>query len=103
MRPSRFQSVSPWRMKYIGGFGSITVLHNRNVGRFGILHADDVIARIDMHDLTGDAATQFRQKIDTRIADLVDGDGAPQGGVLFVPFEDVEEVPETEGGQRLER
>ena len=59
MRPSRFQSVSPWRMKYIGGFGSITVLRNRDVGRFGILHADDMIARIDMHDLTGDAATQF--------------------------------------------
>jgi hypothetical protein len=48
-----------------------------DVRRVGMLHADDVVAGIDMQDLGGDAAGHVGQQIDGGVADLVGGDGAP--------------------------
>ena len=39
-------------------------LVERDVGRVGVLHADDVVAGIDVQDLAGDAARQVGEQID---------------------------------------
>src|SRR5690606_13529712 len=78
-------------------------LDGGDVRRIHRLHADDVVAGIDVVDLAGDAARQVGQKIEARAADLLDGDGLLQRRVVFVPLEDVAEVADAGGGQRLDR
>ena len=41
-------------------------------------HRHDVVAGIDEVDLTGDAGGKIRKKVECRVADLFDGDGAAQ-------------------------
>ena len=43
-----------------------------------MLHADDVIAGVDMVDFTGDAARHVGEKIGAGLADFLDGDIAAQ-------------------------
>ncbi len=58
----------------------------RDVGRVGMLHADDVVAGIDMMHFAGDAARQVGEQIHRRVAHLLDRHGAPQRRVVFVPL-----------------
>ena len=46
--------------------------HDRDVGRVDPLHADDVIAAIDMVDLAGHAGRQIAQQIKPGAADILD-------------------------------
>ena len=68
-----------------------------------MLHADDVIAGIDVMDLAGDAARQVGEQIDGGVADLVDGHVAAQRRVVLVPLQDVAEVADAGRRQRLDR
>ncbi len=74
-----------------------------DVRRVGMLHADDVVAGIDVMDLAGDAARQVGEEIHRRVADLVDRHGAAQRRVVLVPAEDVAEVADAGRRQRLDR
>ena len=49
---------------------------DRDVGRGGVLHADDMVAAIDMVHLAGDAGGEVGQQVDAGAADLLDGDVA---------------------------
>ena len=57
-----------------------------------MLHADDVVAGIDVQNLPGYAAGHRREQIDRALPDFVDRDGAPQWRVVLVPFQDVTEI-----------
>src|SRR4051794_9795063 len=52
--------------------------HGRDVGRVDCLHADDVIAAIDVMDLAGDAGSEVAEQIDPGTAHILDGDVALQ-------------------------
>jgi hypothetical protein len=80
-----------------------SVLDGGDVGRVDGLHADDVVARIDMVDLAGDGAGEIGEEIEAGVADLLGGDGPLQGRVQLVPFEDVAEVTDAGGGKGLDR
>src|SRR5260370_41698455 len=69
--------------------------HDRDVGRVGALHADDVIAAIDMVDLAGDPGRQIAQQIDPGAADILDRDVALQGRIQLVPLEDEVKMAES--------
>ena len=69
------------------------------VRRFGVLHADHVIARIHVQDLAGDAPRHVGDEIGGRLADLLDGDGAPERRVVLVPLQNVAEIADAGGGQ----
>ena len=71
--------------------------------RIGAHHADDVIAAIDVMHLAGDALGQIAQQIEPGAADLLDRDVALQGRVQLVPAQDVAEIADARGGQRLDR
>src|SRR3546814_17283386 len=75
----------------------------RDIRRVFLLHADGVIARVDMVGFAGDAASEIAQQIERRAADVVDRDVAAQRGVMFILLEDQEEVDESARGQRLDR
>jgi len=62
-----------------------------------------VIAGVDVVDLARDAARQVGQEIEPRRPHLLDRDGAAQGRVVLVPLEDVAEVGNPRGGERLDR
>src|SRR5580700_2763682 len=51
-----------------------SVLRQRDIRRVRPLHAEDVIAGIDVVDLAGDAARKVGQEIERAVADLLDGD-----------------------------
>src|SRR5262245_21444837 len=67
-------------------------LHHGDVGGGFVLHADDVVASIDMEDLAGDAAPEIGQEIKRAGADVLDRHRAPERRVVLVPFENVAEV-----------
>src|ERR1700733_12862991 len=77
--------------------------HGRDVGRVDPLHADDMVAAIDMMDLAGDARRQIAQQIKPGAADILDRRVALQRRVELVPFEDVAEIADPRGSQRLDR
>ena len=56
------------------------------------LHADDIVAGIDMVGLAGDAGGEVGEQIEPGAADLIEGDVAPQRRVVLVPLQDVAEV-----------
>ena len=59
----------------VGGPGSGLLLaagDDVDVGRVLGLHADDVVAGIDVVDLAGDAARQVGEQIERRLADVLD-------------------------------
>src|SRR3546814_5537006 len=75
----------------------------RDIRRVFLLHADGVIARVDMVGFAGDAASEIAQQIERRAADVVDRDVAAQRGVMFIPLEDQAEVADSARGKRLDR
>src|SRR3954471_1655603 len=77
--------------------------HHRDIRRVDGLHADDVIAAIDVVDLAGDGGRQIAQQVDAGAADIIDRDVALQRGVVLVPFEDVVEIADPRGGKRPDR
>src|SRR5262245_33760214 len=83
--------------------GSALLLHHGDVGGVFVLHADNVVAGVDMQDLAGDAAPEIGQEIERARADILDRHRAPERRVVFVPFEDVAEVGDARGGERLDR
>src|ERR1700676_1347791 len=71
--------------------------HHRDVGRVDGLHADDVIAAIDMGDLAADPRRQIAQQVDPGAADILDRHIALQRRIVLVPFEDVAEIADPRG------
>src|SRR5690242_971426 len=55
---------------------------DRDVGRVDRLHADDVIAAIDVMDLAGDAGREVAEQIDAGAAHLLDRDVALERRVV---------------------
>ena len=82
---------------------SLLVLADRDVRRVGVLHADDMIAGIDVMDLAGHPARHVGEEINAGLADVFQRHIAPQRGVEFVPAQDIAEVADAGGGQRLDR
>src|SRR3546814_21167811 len=74
----------------------------RDIRRVFLLHADGVIARVDMVGFAGDAASEIAQQIERRAADVVDRDVAAQRGVMFIPLEDQAEVADSARDKRLD-
>src|SRR5271156_2858185 len=74
-----------------------------DIRRVGMLHADHVIAGIDVVDLAGDAARHVGEQIGAGLADLLDGDVAPQRRIVLVPLQNVAEVADARSGERLDR
>src|SRR6185295_10899554 len=94
--PKLLKDISDLRvepLQELGDFG----------GRFRAQHADDVIAAVDMVDFAGNAGRQLAQEIDSGAADLVGRDVALQRRVQLVPPEDIAEIADAGGGQRLDR
>src|SRR6266568_688200 len=78
-------------------------LDDRNVGGVGAFHADDVIAAIDVMDFARDPGRQIAQQINPGAADILDRDVALQWRIELVPFEDVAEITDAAGGDRVDR
>src|SRR5438067_7647522 len=78
-------------------------LDDRDVGGVGTLHADDMVAAVDMMHLAGNPRRQIAQQINAGAADLLNRDVALQWRIELVPFEDVTEVADAGGGERLDR
>src|SRR5690606_11990199 len=76
---------------------------DRDVGRVHRFHADHVIAGIDVMNLAGDAARQVAQEIEAGAADVVDRDVALERRIVLVPFQNVAEIADPGGGERLDR
>ena len=79
------------------------LLRHGNVGGVLVLHADHVVAGVDMQDLAGHAAAEIGQQIERAAADILDGDGAAERRVVLVPLQDIAEVGDAGGGKRLDR
>src|ERR1700732_1862014 len=82
---------------------SVLLWTDHDIRRVGMLHADDVIAGIDVMHLTGNAARHVGQKISAGLANLLDGDAAAERRIVLVPLQDVAEVADAGGGERLDR
>src|SRR6185437_5889955 len=83
--------------------GEPSVLDHRQVPGRRVLHADDVVAGVDVHDLAGDAAGHRGEEVDRAVADLLDRDRAAQGRIVLVPPQDIAEVADAGGGEGLDR
>src|SRR5476651_292484 len=75
----------------------------QRLGLGGLHHANDVIARIDMHDLTGHAAAEVGQQEQAGIADLLRRDVALERRIELVPLQDEREIADAGRRQRLDR
>src|ERR1044072_8630322 len=78
-------------------------LDDRDVWGVGALHANDMVAAIDVMHLAGDPGRQIAKQVNAGPADLLDRDVALQWRIELVPFEDIAEVADTGGGQGLDR
>jgi len=56
-----------------------------------------------MMGFSRNAGRQVAAEIETRTAHIVDRDIAAQGRIIFIPFQDIAEVPDTASRQRLDR
>src|SRR5215472_5497315 len=74
-------------------------LNDGDVRRVHCLHADHVIAAIDVMHLAGDAGAKIAQQIEPRAAHFVDGDVALQRRIVAIPFEDIGKVADAGGGE----
>ena len=83
--------------------GQVGFTLDRDVGRGRVLHADDMVAAIDVVHLAGDAGGQVREQIDAGAADLLDGDVARERGIELVPAQDVAEIADAACRKRLDR
>src|ERR1700723_2593163 len=81
----------------------VAASHGRNVGCIDALHADDVIAAIDVVNLAGHPGRQIAQQVKPGAADILDRHVALQWRVELVPFEDVVEISDAVGRERLDR
>ena len=77
------------------------VLADGDIRRRGVLHAHDMVARIDMQDFAGHATRHRRQEVDGALADFLGGHGAAERRVIFVPAQDIAEVADPRGGEGL--
>ena len=69
MRCSTFQSVSPWRTKTSAAAGMIGTCSRRRSARLGgrgVLHADDIVAGIDVMHLAGHGTGHVGEEIERR-------------------------------------
>src|SRR5262245_49248184 len=71
---------------------STSLFADNDVGRVGMLHSDDVIAGIDVMNLTRDAAREIAEEIHRGVADFLDRHTPPQRRIVLVPFENVAKV-----------
>jgi hypothetical protein len=55
----------------------LILAHNRDIGRGGIFHANDMVAGVDMKDFAGDAPRHRRKEKGGALADLLDRHRAP--------------------------
>src|SRR4029078_1991304 len=53
------------------------LLPHRDVGGVLVLHADNVVAGVDMQNLAGNTATQVGEQIERAAADILDAHSAP--------------------------
>ena len=74
-----------------------------DVRRVFLLHADGVIASVDMVRFTRHARRQIAQQVKRRATHVVDRDVAAQRGIMLVPFQDQAEVADPRRGERLDR
>src|SRR6266568_7774714 len=81
----------------------LLLLADDDVGGVGMLHADDVVAGIDVMDLAGDPAREVGEEVDRGVANLLDGDAAPERRIVLVPLENVAEVADACRCERLDR
>ena len=80
------------------------ILHHGDVGGVFVLHADNVVAGVDMQDLAGDAAPEIGQGDRARPRRCPRSHTVRLSGrVVLVPFEDVAKVGDARGGERLDR
>src|SRR6516162_10140567 len=79
---------------------STSLFADNDVGRVGMFHADDVIAGIDVMNLTRDAAREIAEEIHRGVADFLDRHAAPQRRIVLVPFENVAKVADSGRRQR---
>src|SRR6478752_10718109 len=115
IRRSRSMAASPARPTFtsrtLSGLATCTayrkgqplLLGHGNVGGVLVLHADHVVAGVDMQDLAGDPTAQVRQEIERAAADVLDRHGAPKRRIVLVPLEDVAEVGDAACGKGLDR
>src|SRR5215468_11967454 len=78
-------------------------LDHRDVRRVNRLHADHVVAAIDVVHLAAHTRGEVAQQIKRGAADILDGDVALQGRVVLVPLENVAEIADAGSGERLDR
>src|SRR4029079_19336174 len=94
---ARIASIrSAWFSSAVLGLG------NSDVGGVLVFHALHVIAGIHVMHLARNSACQIRQEIEAGAADLFDGYSAPQRRIVLVPTQDVAEVGDARGGERLD-
>ena len=62
-----------------------------------------MIAEIDMMHFAGHAPRQVGEQIERAVADFLDRDGAAHRRVVFVPLQNVAEIADAGGRQRLDR
>src|SRR6476619_7488791 len=115
IRRSRSMAASPARPTFtsrtLSGLANLLrtgraqplLLRYGDVGGVLVLHADHVVAGVDMQDLAGDPAAQIRQEIERAAADVLDRHGAPKRRIVLVPLEDVAEVGDAACGKGLDR
>src|SRR5690348_8284600 len=84
------------------GDGVASRSHDRDVGRVDGLHADDMIAAVDVVGLAGDAGGKVGKEVDAGSADLLDRDVALQRCVVLVPLQYVAEVADAARRERLD-
>src|SRR4051812_47540975 len=77
--------------------------HHRYIGGVHRLHADDVIATIDMMHFASDAGGEITQQINASAADIFDRNIALKRRIQTIPFQDIIEVADPPGGQRIDR
>src|SRR5690606_24870493 len=85
------------------GGGKEVALYQRDIGSVFLLHADEVIAGIDVMHLAGDAAGQIAAQVKGRPAHVFDCDVAAQRRIQLVPLEDIAEVADSAGCEGLDR
>src|SRR5262249_27531513 len=82
---------------------STSLFADNDLGRVGRSHSDDVIAGIDVMNLTRDAAREIAEEIHRGVADFLDRHAAPQRRIVLVPLENVAKVADPGRRQRPDR
>src|SRR5690606_33376691 len=85
------------------GFFVVAQVAGATLFGFQAGHADDVVAAVDVGDFTGDARGEVRAQERGGIADVLDGDRAPDRGVGLDVAEDLAETADAGRGQGLDR